>query len=104
MSAKSHASAYRRQLAAQICDHNFVLLALCDFCVLNHKLCFQISDNNDKLKCAECTCSGKSCVSLSWELLNITQDNLRKDVAAEEATRDTLFEQLAAVQVCLSWK
>ena len=104
MSAKSHASAYRKQLAAQICDHNFVSLALCDFCVLNHKPCFQMSDDNDKLKCAECTCCGKSCVLLSWESLNITQDNLREDVAAEEVTHDALFKQLAAVQVRLSWK
>ena len=70
MSAKSRACAYRKQLAVQICDHNFVLLALCDFCVLNHKLCFRMSDDNDKLKCAECTCRGKSCVSLSWESLS----------------------------------
>ena len=63
-----------------------------------------MSDNNDKLKCAECTHHGKSCVSLSWELLNITQDNLREDVAAEEVTHDALFKQLAAVQVCLSQK
>ena len=63
-----------------------------------------MSDNNNKLKCAECTYCGKSCVSLSWESLNMTQDNLREDVAAEEVTCDALFEQLAAVQVCLSWK
>ena len=63
-----------------------------------------MSDNNNKLKCAECTCYGKSCVSLSWELLNMTQDNLHKDVAAEKATCDILFKQLAAVQVHLSQK
>ena len=102
MSAKSRASAYRKQLAAQICDHNFVLLALCDFCVLNHKLYFQMSDNNNKLKCAECTCCGKSCVSLSWESLNMTQDNLHKDLAVDEAKQDTLVEQLAELQACVS--
>ena len=32
------------------------------------------------------------------------QDNLRKDVATEKVMCDALFEQLAAVQVCLSWK
>ena len=63
-----------------------------------------MSDNNNKLKCAECTCRGKSCVLLSWKLLNMTQDNLREDVAAEEVIYNTLFEQLAAVQVCLSQK
>ena len=31
-------------------------------------------------------------------------DNLREDVAAEEATRDTLFKQLVVVQVYLSQK
>ena len=102
MSAKSHTSTYRKQLAAQICDHNFVLLALCDFCVLNHKPCFQMSDNNNKLKCAECTCHGKSCVSLSWELLNMTQDNLCKDLAFDEAKWDALVEQLAKLQACVS--
>ena len=41
---------------------------------------------------------------MSWESLNISRDNLREDVAAEEATRDALFKQLAAVQVYLSRK
>ena len=104
MSAKSRASAYRNQLAAQICDHNFVSLALCDFCVLNHKPCFQMSDDNDKLKCAECTCQGKSCVSLSWELLNMTQDNLREDLAVDKAKRDALVKQLAELQARVSQK
>ena len=63
-----------------------------------------MSDNNNKLKCAEYTCHGKSCVLLSWELLNITQDNLHKNIATEEVTCDTLFKQLAAVQVHLSQK
>ena len=102
MSAKSHASAYRNQLAAQICDHNFVSLALCDFCVLNYKPCFQMSDNNNKLKCAECTCHGKSCVSLSWESLNMTWDNLHEDLAVDKAKWDALVEQLAELQACVS--
>ena len=59
---------------------------------------------DDKLKCAACTQRGRSCVSVSWKSLNISQDNLCEDVAAEEATRDALFKQLAAVQVCLSRK
>ena len=59
---------------------------------------------DDKLKCATYTQHGRSCVSVSWESLNISWDNLREDVAAEEAIHDALFEQLAAVQVCLSWK
>ena len=61
-----------------------------------------MSDNNDKLKCAECTCCGKSCVSLSWELLNMTQDNLREDLAVDKAKRDALVEQLAKLQACVS--
>ena len=60
-----------------------------------------MSDNNNKLKCAECTCCRKSCVSLSWELLNMTQDNLPKDLAVDEAKRDTLVEQLAELQACV---
>ena len=59
---------------------------------------------DDKLKFAACTQRGRSRVSVSWESLNISQNNLREDVAAEEVTRNTLFEQLAAVQVCLSRK
>ena len=61
-----------------------------------------MSENNDKLKCAECTHRGKSCVSLSWELLNMTQDNLREDLAVDEAKRDALVEQLAELQACVS--
>ena len=79
-------------------------LALCDFCVLNHKPCFQMSDNNNKLKCAEYTHCGKFCVSLSWELLNMTQDNLREDLAVDEAKRDALVKQLAKLQACVSQK
>ena len=75
---------------------------LCDFCVLNHKPCFQMSYNSNKLKCAECTCCGKSCVLLSWELLNMTQDNLHKDLAVDETKWDTLVEQLAELQTCVS--
>ena len=61
-----------------------------------------MSDDNNKLKCAEYTCRGKSCVSLSWELLNMTRDNLREDLAVDEAKRDTLVEQLAELQACVS--
>ena len=59
---------------------------------------------DDKLKCAVCTQRGRSCVSVSWETLNMSWDNLREDVATEKATRDVLFKQLAVVQVCLSQK
>ena len=59
---------------------------------------------DDKLKCAVCTWWGRSCVSVSWESLNMSQDNLREDVATDKATCDTLFEQLATVQACLSQK
>ena len=59
---------------------------------------------DDKLKCAACTRRGRSCVSVSWESLNMSRDNLREDVAADKATHDALFEQLATVQACLSWK
>ena len=41
---------------------------------------------------------------MSWESLNMSRDNLREDVAADKAMRDTLFEQLAMVQACLSQK
>ena len=61
-----------------------------------------MSDNNNKLKCAECTCCGKSCVSLSWESLNITQDNLREDLAVDETKWDALVEQLAELQARVS--
>ena len=77
-------------------------LAPCDFCVLNHKPCFRMSDDNNKLKCAECTCRGKSCVLLSWESLNMTQNNLCEDLAVDKTKRDTLVEQLAELQTCVS--
>ena len=59
---------------------------------------------DNKLKCTVCTQCGRSCVSVSWESLNISWDNLCEDVATEEVTHDALFEQLAVVQVCLSQK
>ena len=59
---------------------------------------------DNKLKCAVCTRRGRSCVSVSWESLNMSQDNLREDVAADKATCDALFKQLATVQACLSQK
>ena len=59
---------------------------------------------DDKLKYAVCTWRGRSCVSVSWESLNMSRDNLCEDVATDKATRNTLFKQLATVQACLSWK
>ena len=59
---------------------------------------------DNKLKCAVCTQHRRSCVSVSWESLNMSWDNLREDVAADKATHNTLFEQLATVQACLSRK
>ena len=61
-----------------------------------------MSDNNNKLKCADCTCCGKFCVSLSWELLNMIQDNLHKNLAVDEAKQDALVKQLAELQACVS--
>ena len=63
-----------------------------------------MSGEDNKLKCAACTQRGKSCVSVSWESLNMSRDNLREDVATDKATHDALFEQLAIVQACLSQK
>ena len=34
----------------------------------------------------------------------MSQDNLCEDVAADKATHDALFKQLATVQTCLSRK
>ena len=59
---------------------------------------------DDKLKCAVCTQRGRSCVSVSWESLNMSWDNLCEDVATDKVTHDTLFEQLAIVQAYLSRK
>ena len=59
---------------------------------------------DNKLKCAACTRCGRSYVSVFWESLNMSRDNLREDVATDKATRDALFEQLATVQACLSQK
>ena len=59
---------------------------------------------DNKLKCAACTRRRRSCVSVSWESLNMSWDNLREDVATDKATRDALFEQLATVQAHLSRK
>ena len=61
-----------------------------------------MSDNNNKLKCSECTHYRKFCVSLSWESLNITQDNLHEDLAVDEAKWNTLVKQLAKLQACVS--
>ena len=104
MPPKSRATISRTQLAAQIRDRSFVSRTPCDFCVLCGCPCFQMLGEDNKLKCAACTRRGRSCVSVSWESLNMSRDNLREDVAADEATRDALFEQLATVQACLSRK
>ena len=69
----------------------------CNFCVFRSHLCFQIPGEDNKLKYTVCTQRGRSCVSVSWESLNISQDKLREDVATEEVTCDTLFKQLATV-------
>ena len=104
MPPKSCATVSRTQLAAQIRDQGFVLRTPCDFCVLCGCLCFQMLGEDDKLKCAACTWRGRSCVSVSWESLNMSRDNLCEDVATDKTTHDALFEQLATVRACLSRK
>ena len=51
-----------------------------------------MSDGDRKLKCAECTRRGKACVSLSWESLDKTRDNLCEDLEKDEAEAQRLFE------------
>ena len=85
MPPKSCVTVSQRQLTTQIYNQDFVSPTPCDFCVLHDQLCFQILEEGSKLKCAKCTCCGKSCVFLFWKSLNIVQDNLCEDVATEEA-------------------
>ena len=40
-------------------------------------------------------------MSLSWELLNITQDNFCENLAVDKAKQDTLVKQLAELQTCV---
>ena len=53
---------------------------------------------DEKLKCAECTCWGKSCVSLSWASLDISRDNLREGLVVAEVEWDALLECLSEAQ------
>ena len=59
---------------------------------------------NENLKCAECTRQGKPCVSLSWTSLDTSCDNLREDLAGDEAEWDTLLEHLSKVQAHVARK
>ena len=59
---------------------------------------------DEKLKCAKCTCWGKPCVSLSWASLDISRDNLRKDLVVDEVEWDALLECLSEVQASVACK
>ncbi len=54
-------------------------------------------DDTKKLKCAECTRRGRPCVSLSWESLDRTRDNLRDELERDEAEASRLFDQYVEV-------
>ena len=59
---------------------------------------------NENLKCAECTRQGKPCVLLSWASLDTSRNNLREDLAGDEAEWDTLLERLSKVQAHVARK
>lgn len=64
----------------------------CDWCCSQGIDCVKMSDDNKKLKCAECTRRGKACVSFSWESLDRTRDNLREELDRDEAEAERLFD------------
>lgn len=53
----------------------------CDNCVLTGSRCIAMPE---RLRCSECVRKGRSCVSLSWEGLDRTRDDLSKKIAADE--------------------
>ncbi|KAI9877566.1 MAG: hypothetical protein M1823_007087, partial [Watsoniomyces obsoletus] len=54
--------------------------------------------------CAECTRRGRPCVSLSWESINATRDNLREEKAGDEAEVERLIDLLTEAKSRLTRK
>jgi len=66
----------------------------CDLCIsINHK-CIRMSSAG-KARCAHCTRRGRSCVSVSWESLDRTRDDLQAKISSDEKARDQLAHQLS---------
>jgi len=64
---------------------------VCVYCFNHFILCVMMKSH---FKCAECTCQGCSCVSVTWESLNCVHDKLKlKILQAEEEQARLLKEQ-----------
>lgn len=80
------------RLAAEILDCKTTAEVACDRCFLGNIVCYIMP--NSKLKCAECTRYGKTCVNMSWESLDRTREEYQKKVDEDESLLATVISRL----------
>ena len=66
----------------------------CDRCYRDNVACIMMEDSSSKSKCAACTRRGKPCVSVPWENLDRTRDELEHKIDQESARQSELLLQL----------
>ena len=77
-----------KTVALEILARGVVVPFACDRCSVRGVDCIKMADDNKKLKCAECTRVGKPCVSVSWESLRRTRDNLEDELSRDQEEAD----------------
>ncbi len=79
-------------ITKEITISDSLLNILCVYCFNHSTLCVMMKLH---FKCAECTCQGHSCVSVTWELLNCVCNKLKSEILQTEEEQAHLFAKLS---------
>ena len=90
----SKATRNRRRLAAETNKLGVPADFPCDYCISKDIPCL-LNMSRNSISCAACTARGRPCVSVSWDSLDKTRENMSKEISDHEKERDALFERLA---------
>jgi len=99
------------QKSSLICEYNNCLCTVkeitvsgsplniaCVYCFNHFILCVMMKSH---FKCAECTCQGHSCVSVTWESLDRVCDKLKSKILQTEKEQACLFVKLSQLHKTL---
>ncbi len=94
-------SSSRLALAKTILQFGIISSTACECCSLTFKVCICMKGC---LKCAECTCCGCSCISVSLESLNCVHEKLKSQLnkaKAEHTAQLNILQCLNSKILCL---
>ena len=82
------------RLATKIRRANTLANIPCNCCFFKNYKCYIMPNNSSRLKCSECTCSGKPCVNMTWSSLDRTREEYKEKVQANETLLATVIPRL----------